>query len=121
MSDYAFIDHGKLLTDLKRGDEAAIIWAYRSKFSDQVGRFILTHQMAEAGVGQIRGPGMDHGDSRYHDGRADHALLLLNLAGFDQMSAAHAVAANILEGQDHERSEPQSDAGTSTEPGPGPE
>ncbi|MNN98432.1 hypothetical protein D3C81_2178240 [compost metagenome] len=58
--------------------------------------------MAEAGVGQIRGPGMDHGDSRYHDGRADHALLLLNLAGFDQMSAAHAVAADILEGQDHD-------------------
>lgn len=102
MTEYGFVDHAKLLTDLKRGDPAAIAWAYRSKFSDQVGRFILTHQMAEAGVGHIRGAGMDHADSRYHDGRNDHALHILNLAGFDEMSAAHAVTANFLEGQTHD-------------------
>lgn len=123
MSEYGYVDHQKLLTDLKRGDERAIAWAYRHKFSDQVGRFILTHQMAEAGVGAIRGPGIDHGDSRYFDGRCDHALHLLNLAGFDSMSAAHAVAADILEGQDHDghHADDGADPGTGPGAGPGPE
>lgn len=93
-------DHERLVADLERDDPEAIAWAYAHVFAGPVGKLILTHQLAEAGVGLIRGPDMDPAEARYHDGRADHALRLLNLAGFGRMSAAHAVAANILEGQD---------------------
>ncbi|WP_312782015.1 hypothetical protein [Brevundimonas sp.] len=99
---YVFVDHARLVTDLKAEDGRAVAWAYAQVFSSQVGRLVLTHQLAEAGVGSPRGPGMSAEDSRYHDGRADHALTLLNLAGFGAMSAAHAVAADVLEGQDHD-------------------
>src|SRR5690606_29377489 len=100
---YKYVDHARLVADLKADDGGAIAWAYGQVFSSQVGRLVLTHQLAEAGVGSPRGPGMSAEDSRYHDGRADHALALLNLAGFGAMSAAHAVAADVLEGQDHDR------------------
>jgi hypothetical protein len=99
---YVFVDHARLVSDLKAGDPRALAWAYREKFSDQLGRLILTHQLAEAGVGAVRGPGLSALDARYHDGRADHALHLLNLAGYGAMSIAHAVAADILEGRDHD-------------------
>jgi hypothetical protein len=105
MSDqpYAFVDHARLVGDLKRDDPRAIAYAYAQVFGSQLGRLVLTHQLAEAGVGKVRGPGLSPEDSRYHDGRADQALQLLNRAGFGDVSAAHAVAADILEGQDHDR------------------
>ena len=100
--DYAYVDHARLVSDLKAEDGRAVAWAYASVFSSQVGRLVLTHQLAEAGVGTIRGPGLSAEDSRYHDGRADHAQHLCNLAGFGRMSVAHAVTADILEGRDND-------------------
>ncbi|MBX9707220.1 MAG: hypothetical protein K2X61_04720 [Caulobacteraceae bacterium] len=95
-------DHARLVADLEADDPEAIAWAYRRVFSGPVGKLILTHQLAEAGVGAIRGVNLTAEESRYHDGRADHALRVLTLAGYGRMSAAHAVAADILEGQDHD-------------------
>jgi hypothetical protein len=108
-------DHARLVADLEADDPEAIAWAYRRVFSGPVGKLILTHQLAEAGVGAFRGVNLTAEDSRYHDGRADHALRLLTLAGYGRMSAAHAVAADILEGQDH-GPEPQSRPGTFSGP-----
>ena len=112
MSDtpYAFTDHAALIRDLEADDQRAVAYAYARVFSSPMGQLILTHQLAEAGVGTPRGPGLTAEASRYHDGRADHALRLLNLAGFGRMSAAHAVAADVLEGQEHDRTHPHADA-----------
>jgi hypothetical protein len=113
---YDFVDHARLVADLEADDAEAIGWAYRHVFASAVGRLILTHQLATAGVGQLRGPQLDPAESRYHDGRADHALTLLTLAGFGRMSAAHAVAADILEGQNDDRSDADTDPGAFSGP-----
>lgn len=74
---------------------------YREVFCTEAGRRVLVHQLAEAGVGKMRGPELTFAQGRYEDGRADQALHLLNLAGFGAMSAAMAVAEHVLEGQDN--------------------
>lgn len=113
---YAYVDHEKLVRDLKAGDQAAVARAYHDLFSSQLGRLVLTHQLAMAGVGHVRGVAIPPHESRYHDGKADHALSILNMAGFGAMSAAHAVTADILEGKDHERTDAGT-AGTGTDAG----
>ncbi|MBO9502519.1 hypothetical protein [Brevundimonas sp. A19_0] len=75
---------------------------YREVFRTDAGRRVLVHQLAEAGVGSLRGPDMTPERGRYQDGRADQALHLLNMAGFGAMSAAMAVAEDMLEGQDND-------------------
>lgn len=100
---YSYIDHARLVADLKAEDGRAVAYAYAQVFSSQVGRLVLTHQLAEAGVGSPRPPEMTALERASYDGEARHALRLLNLAGFGAMSVAHAVAADTLEGQDHDR------------------
>lgn len=111
MSDapYSYIDHARLVADLKAEDGRAVAWAYAQVFSSQVGRLVLTHQLAEAGVGSPRPPEMTALERASYDGEARHALRLLNLAGFGAMSVAHAVAADTLEGQDHDRHDDRHD------------
>ena len=101
---YQYVDHAKLMADLEADDGKAVAWAYSHVFKGDLGKLVLTHQLAEAGVGMIRGAELPGEEARYHDGRADHALKLLTLAGYGRMSAALAVAADILqEGQqDHD-------------------
>lgn len=119
-SPYAYVDHVKLVADLQADDPAAITWAYRKVFGDQIGRLVLTHQLAEAGVGSPRRTDMSAIERADHDGAARHALHLLNLAGFGPMSAAHAVAADRLEGQDDgsQRTYPHASADTGAFSGP---
>lgn len=100
---YHYVDHAKLLADLRAEDGAAVAWAYRQVFGSETGRLVLTHQLALAGVGTAREPSMTALERADHDGAARHALNILNLAGFDRMSAAHAIAADVLEGQNHDR------------------
>lgn len=102
--DYAFVDHERLLADLQADDQAAVAYAYRQLFSGPMGRLVLTHQLHMAGVGQWRDRGMNALERAHLDGAAEQALRILDNAGFGPMSAAHLIAANTLEGQDHERS-----------------
>lgn len=108
---YGYVDHARLVSDLKDDDPRAILYAYAQVFNSQVGRLVLSHQLAEAGVGSQRGPDLTPAQGRYHDGRADHAQRILEMAGYGRMSVAHLVAADSLEGQDHDRHD--------TEHGPG--
>lgn len=98
---YQFTDHERLVADLQAEDGQAVAWAYAKVFAGPVGQLILTHQLAEAGVGSPRDPKMTALERADHDGAARHALRLLTLAGYGRMSAAHAIAADVLEGQDH--------------------
>lgn len=124
MAGYQFTDHARLVADLKADDGEAVAYAYAQAFAGPVGQLVLTHQLAEAGVGSPRDPKMTALERADHDGAARHALRLLTLAGYGRMSAAHAIAADVLEGQDHERhtqSSPGSHAGPFSGPDPEPD
>jgi len=97
---YAFTDHARLVEDLKAEDGAALAYAYGRVFAGPLGQLILTHQLAEAGVGSPRDPKMTALERADHDGAARHALRILEMAGYGRMSAAHLVAADTLEGQE---------------------
>lgn len=100
--EYDFVDHARLMDDLKADDQRAVAYAYRKVFGGALGRLVLTHQLADAGVGQWREPKMGALERAHYDGEAAHALRMLDHAGFGSLSAAHLIAANSLEGQDHD-------------------
>lgn len=102
MSRYQFTDHARLLADLKADNGEAVAYAYASLFDSAVGKLVLSHQLAMAGVGTARDPRMTALERADHDGAARHALTILEMAGYGRMSAAHLVAADALEGQDHD-------------------
>lgn len=86
-------------------DPEALGEAYRLVFTGEIGRFVLAHILADAGVGQPRGPEMGARERMYQDGRQDQALQIMNRAGFEQRSAVVAVLdeSNQLKGRDDER------------------
>lgn len=91
-------DAARLIADVRRGTPEAVAEAYKMTFGHPFGRFVLAHFAAACGVGGKLGVG----DLKYHAGRHDAAVELINLAGFDQISAVVAVMTDNLEGSDDE-------------------
>jgi hypothetical protein len=116
MADYRFTDHARLVADLKAENGEAVAYAYATLFNGPLGQLVLSHQLALAGVGTPRDPRMSALERADHDGAARHALTLLEMAGYGRMSAAHLVAADALEGQDHDRPDRNPDADTFSGP-----
>ncbi|WP_217433771.1 hypothetical protein [Caulobacter sp. S45] len=100
------VDNARLLADLRALNPVAIAQAYRMTFGGQVGRFVLTHWMADCGVGRAQGPGVSAEDRTYLAGRHDAAIDLMSSAGFDQPSAVLATLTEQLGDMDNERYAP---------------
>lgn len=88
-------DAARLIADLRAGDEAAVRRAYLATFGTDLGRLVLTHHMAECGVGNPLGPKK----LKYAAGMHDGALKLAAMAGFDQSAINVAVISDNLEGR----------------------
>jgi hypothetical protein len=99
-------DPAAALERLRRGDPDELARAYRRVFSGPEGRFVLAHILAEAGVGQIFGPGLTSDARHYAQGQHDGALAIMNRADHDQLSVVMMVQTDNLEGIDHDRSDP---------------
>ena len=106
-----------LIANLREGDPEAISRAYRAVFGSELGRQVLTHIAAEAGVGRRHGGDTDLYSVGYHQGGHDVALEILARAGFDQASLVSMVLSGQLEGRDDERAANPSGGGYA-EPNP---
>lgn len=108
--DPAYVgDAHALLAAMRADDDEEIRRAYRRVFASPEGRLILAHQAQMAGVGSIRPPGLNSDNRAELDGQANHALRILDLAGFDAASAAVMVMTDTLEGREDERSSYRND------------
>lgn len=99
-------DPEALAARLRAKDEGALAQAYRICFGGEVGRYVLAHILAEAGIGQVRGPDMGGEARAFWDGRMATAITIMNRAGADEASAAVTVLSESdkLEGRNDERS-----------------
>lgn len=95
-------DWAAIIEQMRRGDAEAERMAYRRTFGGPVGRMVLAHILAKAGVGAQRGRGVDAEGRAYADGLADGALQIAERVGFDQFSAVVTVMTDTMEGQTHE-------------------
>jgi hypothetical protein len=96
------VDLPALIARLRAGDEAAVEEAYRRTFGSDMGRFVLAHHASEQGVGGLWEGPADLETSNYRHGRADAAIKLATLAGFDHASIAMMVLTERLEGSGHD-------------------
>lgn len=96
----AVADPTALIFLLRQDDPGAIREAYRRTFSGDLGRVVLAHMLKDAGVGAVRGPEIPAEERGYHDGRADGAIMAMNLAGYDQPAAVVAVMTDEMKGED---------------------
>jgi hypothetical protein len=104
MTELAAIhDPAAILAALRKGDEAVIAAAYRRVFDNPDGQLVLIHHMGVCQLAAFQGPGMSGEDRAYFAGKADGALSLLQLAGFDPRAAQVAVATDSMRGLDDDR------------------
>lgn len=93
-----------VLAALRRNDADALTQAYRVVFTGELGRLVLAHIAAEAGVGRRFGGGSSAVEIAYHQGGHDVGLEILERAGFDPASAVLMTMTGSLEGREDERS-----------------
>lgn len=97
-------DTHAILAALRSEEPGAMTQAYRQVFGGELGRLVLAHILAEAGVGRRFGGELTAQALAYHQGGHDVALEILDRAGFDPASAALLTITGSLEGRDDERS-----------------
>lgn len=104
MSEPPAFDVHALIARVRAGDDAARKEAFQRVFGNELGRVVLAHIAADAGVGGRFGGVADLYSLGYHQGGHDLALELIEDAGFDQASVIAMVMTGQLEGTTDERS-----------------
>lgn len=100
----AQFDTFAVLADLRRGNEDALAQAYRIVFGTELGRLVLAHILAEAGIGRTFGSALTRDQMAYHQGAHDEGCRIRDRAGFDPASTVLLTMTGSLEGRDDELS-----------------
>lgn len=95
-----------LIARLRAQEPEALQAAYRIAFGGEVGRYVMAHILADAGLARHRGRDLGGEARAYIDGGVDRALAIMKLAGFDEADAAVTTLSmsDQMEGRNHERS-----------------
>jgi hypothetical protein len=95
-----------LIARLRAEEPEALQAAYRIAFGGEIGRYVMAHILADAGLARHRGWEPSGERRAYHDGGVDRALAIMKLAGFDQYDAAVTTLSmsDQMQGREHERS-----------------
>jgi hypothetical protein len=113
-------DPGRAAAVVRKGDHDELRGHYRRAFGGDSGAIVLLDLLVRAQVAQRRDGRLSDRERAFHDGRADLALQILDLAGCDPIAVTLGVMTDTLEGEnddrhdDAERQRPDYDPGNAS-------